>query len=55
MNTTLWIVAVLLIMVGVAGAVLPALPGVPLIFVGMLLAIVSGGQKGTINSGSGFP
>jgi uncharacterized protein YqgC (DUF456 family) len=38
MNTTLWIVAVLLIMVGVAGAVLPVLPGVPLIFVGMLLA-----------------
>ena len=37
-NTTLWIVAVLLIMVGVAGTVLPALPGVPLIFVGMLLA-----------------
>lgn len=38
MNTLLWIVAVLLIIAGVAGAVLPALPGVPLIFVGMLLA-----------------
>lgn len=38
MNTALWIVAVLLILVGVAGAVLPALPGVPLIFFGMLLA-----------------
>ena len=38
MNTTLWIVAVLLIMAGVAGAVLPALPGVPLIFGGVLLA-----------------
>jgi uncharacterized protein len=38
MDTALWIVAVLLIMAGVAGAVLPALPGVPLIFVGMLLA-----------------
>ena len=38
MNTTLWIVAVLLIMAGVAGTVLPALPGVPLIFFGMLLA-----------------
>ena len=38
MNTALWIVAALLIMAGVAGAVLPALPGVPLIFVGMLLA-----------------
>ena len=34
----LWIIAVLLILVGVAGAVLPAIPGVPLIFVGMLLA-----------------
>ncbi|MEW6333621.1 MAG: DUF456 family protein [Thermodesulfobacteriota bacterium] len=38
MNTALWIIAVLLIMIGVAGAVLPALPGVPLIFAGMLLA-----------------
>ncbi len=38
MTTTLWIVAVLLILVGVAGAVLPALPGVPLIFGGVLLA-----------------
>ena len=38
MTTTLWIVAVLLIVVGVAGTVLPALPGVPLIFGGVLLA-----------------
>ncbi len=38
MATTLWIVAVLLILVGVAGTVLPALPGVPLIFGGVLLA-----------------
>jgi len=38
MTITLWIIAVLMILVGVAGAVLPALPGVPLIFVGMLLA-----------------
>jgi len=38
MSTTLWIVAVLLILVGVAGTVLPALPGVPLIFGGVLLA-----------------
>ncbi len=38
MTTTLWIVAVLLIIVGVAGTVLPALPGVPLIFGGVLLA-----------------
>ncbi|MBU1712673.1 MAG: DUF456 family protein [Proteobacteria bacterium] len=38
MTTVLWITAVLLILVGVAGAVLPALPGVPLIFGGVLLA-----------------
>ena len=38
MTTTLWIVAILLILVGVAGTVLPALPGVPLIFGGVLLA-----------------
>lgn len=38
MNTILWIIAVLLILAGLAGAVLPALPGVPLIFAGMLLA-----------------
>ena len=38
MATTLWIVAVLLIVVGIAGTVLPALPGVPLIFGGVLLA-----------------
>ena len=38
MTTALWIVAVVLIVVGVAGTVLPALPGVPLIFGGVLLA-----------------
>jgi len=38
MTTALWITAVLLILVGVAGAVLPALPGVPLIFGGVLIA-----------------
>jgi len=38
MTTALWIVAVLLILVGVAGTILPALPGVPLIFGGVLLA-----------------
>jgi uncharacterized protein YqgC (DUF456 family) len=34
----LWIAAVLLVIVGAAGTVLPALPGVPLIFGGVLLA-----------------
>lgn len=38
MTTSLWIAAVLLIIVGVAGTVLPALPGIPLIFGGVLLA-----------------
>ena len=32
------VVAALLIITGIAGAVLPALPGVPLVFAGMLLA-----------------
>lgn len=38
MEIALWIGAVVLIAVGVAGTVLPALPGVPLIFAGVLLA-----------------
>lgn len=38
MNTTFWIVPVLLIIFVTAGAVLPALSGFPLIFVRMLLA-----------------
>ncbi len=38
MDTFLWITAVLLIIAGLAGIVLPALPGLPLIFAGALLA-----------------
>ena len=38
MTVALWILAVVLIVVGVAGTVLPALPGIPLIFGGVLLA-----------------
>ena len=38
MTAILWIIAILLMVIGLAGAVLPALPGVPLIFIGMLLA-----------------
>lgn len=34
----LYVVSALLILVGLAGTVLPALPGLPLMFVGMLLA-----------------
>lgn len=38
MTELLWVAAVLLVVVGAAGTVLPALPGVPLIFAGVLLA-----------------
>jgi len=38
MNTALWIVAVLMVVVGIVGTVLPALPGVALVFAGILLA-----------------
>jgi len=40
---TLWLVlAVVLVCVGIPGSVLPALPGVPLVFVGLLLAAWAG-------------
>jgi len=38
MAPLLWVLAIALVLVGIAGAVLPALPGVPLVFVGLLLA-----------------
>jgi uncharacterized protein YqgC (DUF456 family) len=38
MTAVLWLVASLLMLVGLVGTVLPALPGVPLIFAGVLLA-----------------
>ena len=37
-NSWMWVLAVLLVFAGVAGTVLPALPGVPLVFGGLLLA-----------------
>ena len=37
MNTTLWILVVLMIVAGVAGTVLPALPGVILVLAGIVL------------------
>ena len=37
-TTLLWILSVLLVMVGLAGIVLPALPGTILVFLGLLLA-----------------
>jgi uncharacterized protein len=36
--TALWILAIILVVVGALGIVLPALPGVPLIYAGMVLA-----------------
>lgn len=42
-TTTLWyFLSALLIIVGLVGTVLPALPGLPLVFAGMLLAAWSG-------------
>jgi uncharacterized protein YqgC (DUF456 family) len=39
----LYAIAALLVLVGMAGVVLPALPGLPLVFGGMLLAAWAGG------------
>lgn len=38
MITLLWAVAILFVVAGLAGTVLPALPGAPLVFVGLLIA-----------------
>lgn len=38
METLLWIVAILCVLVGIAGTVLPLLPGAPLVFLGLLIA-----------------
>jgi len=46
MAPLLWVLAIALVLVGIVGAVLPALPGVPLVFVGLLLAAwIDGFQK----------
>jgi uncharacterized protein YqgC (DUF456 family) len=37
-STALWILAIALMLAGVAGLILPALPGVPLMFAGMVVA-----------------
>lgn len=41
--TPLYVLSALLVLAGFAGIILPALPGVPLIFAGMLLAAWAGG------------
>ncbi len=38
MDAALWVAAIALVLAGLFGTVLPALPGVPLVFVGLLLA-----------------
>lgn len=42
MQSILYVVAALLILAGLAGTILPALPGLPLMFAGMLLAAWAG-------------
>jgi uncharacterized protein YqgC (DUF456 family) len=42
-NTIYYLLAGLLILAGIAGTILPALPGVPLVFAGMLLAAWANG------------
>jgi hypothetical protein len=37
-NVWIWVLAAVLVLAGVAGSVLPALPGVPLVFAGLLAA-----------------
>lgn len=37
-DTWMWLLSALLVAIGVAGSVLPALPGVPLVFAGLLVA-----------------
>lgn len=37
-NTFYWVAAVALVLIGIAGTVLPGLPGTPLVFGGLLLA-----------------
>jgi uncharacterized protein YqgC (DUF456 family) len=34
--TVLWLIAIVLVIVGIAGTILPAIPGVPLVFVGLV-------------------
>lgn len=46
MTTLLWVLALVLVLAGLAGTFLPALPGAPLVFAGFLLAAwIDGFQK----------
>jgi hypothetical protein len=42
LQTLYYALAVILVLVGIAGVILPALPGLPLVFAGMLLAAWAG-------------
>ena len=42
LQTLYYVLSVILILVGIAGVILPALPGLPLMFAGMLLAAWAG-------------
>lgn len=42
LQTLYYVLAVILVLVGIAGVILPALPGLPLVFAGMLLAAWAG-------------
>jgi uncharacterized protein YqgC (DUF456 family) len=44
-NTVYYVLAGVLILAGLAGTILPALPGVPLVFAGMLLAAWANGFR----------
>lgn len=46
MTVLLWVLAACLVLLGLAGTILPALPGAPLVFAGLLLAAwIDGFQK----------
>ncbi|WP_183422249.1 DUF456 domain-containing protein [Luteibacter sp. Sphag1AF] len=45
MDVVLYICAALLVIAGVAGAILPALPGIPLIFAGLWVAAATDGYR----------
>lgn len=42
MSLLLWVLAVILVLVGIAGTILPALPGTPLVAIGLVLAAWAG-------------
>jgi len=40
-----WVLATLIVIAGLAGTIVPAIPGVPLVFAGLLLAAWAGGYE----------